>query len=339
MILALINQSLILMGLIIMYSNPPKDPLWNVIIDDRFLVQEGLGKGYTGFVRSGKDLETNEEVAIKFASEIRYWSLEKEYKNYIHLGARDPNVVQRGIPHIIHFGDFDQYKYLVMSKTGPTLHKLKDKTKDKEFTFTSIAKIGRQGIRIFEYIHSKGLIFHDVKPHNIAVGRSNANKIVFFDFAFSEFYIDDMGVSKPRKEATKFYGTPDYMAWGPLNRYTQVRKDDLISFGLVLLELNGVILPWSEITKEYDNIYITMDVVLEQWNKHSIDDICDKSDNPHFFKEYFNYLDSFKSQERPDYDFLVQLFENELTEEELADDDLGIISTDNTKTHENAQVP
>lgn len=89
---------------------------------------------------------------------------------------------------------------------------------------------------MFEYIHSKGLVFHDVKPSNMAIGYTNPNQIVFFDFAFSEFYVNAMGESKEREDAPVIWGTPEYMGRGPLNRYTHVRKDDLISFGLVLLE-------------------------------------------------------------------------------------------------------
>lgn len=117
----------------------------------------------------------------------------------------------------------------------------------------------------------KGLLFHDVKPTNIAVGKNNGNRIFFFDFAFSEFHINAMGEPKAREEASEINGTPEYMARGPLNRYTHVRKDDFISFGLVLLELNGVELPWMDSTNEDDDIYRTMDIVLEEWEKYGID--------------------------------------------------------------------
>lgn len=125
-------------------------------------------------------------------------------------------------------------------------------------------------IRIIEYIHSKGLVFHDVKPTNIAVDNNNEGHIFFYDFAFSEFYANAMGEPKPREDADEINGTPEYMARGPLNRGTQCRKDDFISLGLVLLELNGVNLPWMDLTLDTKDIYETMDIVLEQWEKHGI---------------------------------------------------------------------
>lgn len=83
------------------------------------------------------------------------------------------------------------------------------------------------------------MLFHDVKPTNIAIDNTNENKIIFFDFAFSEFYENSLGESKEREDSDEINGTPEYMARGPLNRLTHVRKDDFISFGLSLLELNG----------------------------------------------------------------------------------------------------
>lgn len=93
-------------------------------------------------------MKSNTEVSIKFANEEQYFWLEKEYKNFLQLGAdgefdivfyleikdfigfgfqnfiSDPNIVAHGIPHIMYFGTFKKYYVLVMSKTGPTLHDL-----------------------------------------------------------------------------------------------------------------------------------------------------------------------------------------------------------------------
>lgn len=47
------------------------------------------------------------------------------------------------------------------------------------------------------------------------------------------------------------------------------------------------------------------------------------------FAAYFEYFDSIKSQDRPDYDYLVDLFASQLTYDELADEDLGILYLNN----------
>lgn len=71
---------------------PNVDPLLGIVIDDRFLIGDIIGEeGYTGIVRRSTDLQTNQEVAIKFAEEMRWESLDKEYENYVKLGAKGTN--------------------------------------------------------------------------------------------------------------------------------------------------------------------------------------------------------------------------------------------------------
>lgn len=65
------------------------DPLLGIVIDDRFVIGDIIGEeGYTGVVRRCKDLQSDQEVAIKFAEQMRWESLDKEYENYVKLGAK-----------------------------------------------------------------------------------------------------------------------------------------------------------------------------------------------------------------------------------------------------------
>lgn len=59
--------------------------------------------------------------------------------------------------------------------------------------------------------------------------------------------------------------------------------------------------------------------------------ICNTSDKPELFKKYFNYIESVDSNEEPNYDQLIQLFLSQLTEEELNDQNLGILDVDHNQ--------
>lgn len=61
------------------------------------------------------------------------------------------------------------------------------------------------------------------------------------------------------------------MGRGPLQRLTHVRKDDLISLGLVLLKLNGVELPWYNEVADEHTIEEACDIVLDIWDKYGIE--------------------------------------------------------------------
>lgn len=58
----------------------------------------------------------------------------------------DPDIIQQGIPHLIHFGDFGGYKVLVITKAGPTLEELLISTKKRKFKYSTICKIAMQGV-------------------------------------------------------------------------------------------------------------------------------------------------------------------------------------------------
>lgn len=117
------------------------------------------------------DVITGEEVAIKFAIEENHQYLEQEYLNYLYLGADgkstnpqfefeykknslclEPTVIQHGIPHVKYFGDFDEYKVLIMTRTGPTLHKIRNSIESKQFGIDVICKIAIQGVCIFNHL-------------------------------------------------------------------------------------------------------------------------------------------------------------------------------------------
>lgn len=80
-----------------------------------------------------------------------------------------------------------------------------------------------------------------------------------------------MGEPKQRQKTHGCSGTPEFFARGPLNRLTYVPKDDLISFGICMLELNNAYIPWMEKTFEDDDIYTAMNIVLEEWENYSIE--------------------------------------------------------------------
>lgn len=74
----------------------------------------------------------------------------------------------------------------------------------------------------------------------------------------------------PRYELDEFNGTPEYMGRGPLHGLSQVRKDDFISLGIVIMELSGVYMPWFDLELEDVDIWQSMEMVLEQWDMYSL---------------------------------------------------------------------
>lgn len=193
-----------------------------------------------------------------------------------------------------------------------------------------------------------------MKPDNICIGSTNdtANKIYLIgmqittipgiainlkcsliyliDFAFSEPVYNENGKPNERVETDQFDGTPEYMARGPLNGFTHMRKDDFISLGIVMLELNGADISWMELDLEDETIWDAMVAVLKYWDEYGLEPAYETSENADFFRTYFDYLDTVNSSAAPDYNRLREILMMNLTEDDIKRGELAFM--DNIKS-------
>lgn len=98
----------------------------------------------------------------------------------------------------------------------------------------------------FDYIHSKGIVVQDISAKNLAIGSSTEtmNKVYIFDFASS------VQVSQEN-----------------------LPKTDLIAFGLVLLDLNGIEFPPLQSSSKGKTIKKIDDIIerlMEDWNENYV---------------------------------------------------------------------
>lgn len=106
----------------------------------------------------------------------------------------------------------------------------------------------------------------------IGDGPKHQHKIFFYDFAFSEHYLNEMGEPKRREKATVMNGTACYFSIDVLRGLTShVRKDELFSFGVCLLDMNNADLPWMKKTIDVHDIFEAMKITLNEWEKHGIE--------------------------------------------------------------------
>lgn len=153
-----------------------------VRVGGRYRLGRKIGSGSFGDIYLGRNLQTEEEVAIKLESiKCRHPQLAYEYRLYRVLQSRT------GIPSVRWFGKEGDYHVLVLDLLGPSLEDLFTFC-NRQFTMKTVLMLADQLISRLEYIHSKSYIHRDIKPDNflIGLGTRSENIVHIIDFGLAK---------------------------------------------------------------------------------------------------------------------------------------------------------
>lgn len=95
-----------------------------------------------------------------------------------------------GVPNLYWHGKEHDYSALVIDVLGPTLADLLRYCSGK-FSLKTVLMITDQIIDRLESIHSKKLVYRDIKPANFLIGMGpKTDKIYIIDFELAEKFVD-----------------------------------------------------------------------------------------------------------------------------------------------------
>jgi len=284
------------------------------MVGQLYKVGKKIGAGNFGELRLGKNIETSEDVAIKMEpSNARAPQLYLEYRFYQLLGSHV------GIPQVFYFGSCGKYNALVMELLGPSLEDLFDMC-GRKFSLKTVCMAAIQLITRLEYVHSKNIIFRDIKPENFLVDRKSLTgdcTIHIIDFGLSKEYIDpETGKHIPYREHKSLTGTARYMSINTHLGREQSRRDDMESLGHMLIYFLRGSLPWQGL--KADNLKQRYQMIGDVKRTTEIDVLC--KDFPVEVATFLRYTRNLDFFQMPDYNYMRQLWWNIFQREGYVDD-------------------
>ena len=269
------------------------------VIFKKYLPIKTLSKSQYSVVFLAKNIKDNNYVAVKMQGKnAKSSELEKEtYYLYTLKGF--------GIPKILSFGIYGNYKVLVETLLGKTIDVLLKANKNKKSRMKDICMIAIQIIERIEYIHNKNIIHQDIKPANFLVGNPDDSVIYVIDYGMSKKYRSSVkGNHIIFSKKKKFRGTFNFSSINCMKLYEESRRDDLESIGYMIIYLITGKLPWSKISNV--SVLERYKAILNLKQNISNQELC--KGLPFEIFHYMNYVKSLRFEEKPNYSYLRNLF-------------------------------
>ena len=293
----------------LLFSNLIDDFLLNnKLIFKKYKPIEKIGSGSYGNVYSAKRIVDKCMFAMKTE---KITTIEKTLESEAYYLC----MLQGGfgIPKFISYGRSKNYYILIETLLDKNLYEIFIENK-RMCTITDAGLIGNQILNILEWIHSKNLIYRDMKPSNFVIGRKDPNVIYAIDFGLCKKYRSSKtGKHILPKTTSKFNGTLKYASSNVIKGKIPTRRDDLIALGYILIYLLKRELPWQKNCE-----------VLNKSNLKEIIKLKETDENGKLFQnipgeivEFVGYTKKLKFEEDPDYIYLHSLFNKLLSKKNL----------------------
>lgn len=196
-------------------------------------IKQTLGTGSFGRVKLSKHKSTGKYVALKMLKKAEIIRL----KQVDHVLSENSILGSISHPFIVNMDGFcqdERYLYLVLEYIpgGELFTYLRSVGSLEE---AHAAFYAAQVVLIFEYLHSKNIIYRDLKPENVLIASDGYLKLT--DFGFAKV-VDGRTYT--------LCGTPEYLAPEILLNKGHGKPVDWWTLGILIYEMNAGIDPFTD---------------------------------------------------------------------------------------------
>lgn len=198
-----------------------------------YTVVNKLGQGAFSVVFEGKNVVTGKEVAIKVSKDPEQ-RLKHESKILAYLNREHVTYV----PTLYWYGAYGSNSCL-----ATTLYK--EGLEPVQMLYKALT-LCSQIVSGLQAIHGAGIVHTDIKPDNIMI--DDRGHIHIIDFGLSSLiYNRDKGVMQENIPRENLVGSCKFASINLHLGNSPSFRDDLISAGYVMMWLQGITLPWSNL--------------------------------------------------------------------------------------------
>lgn len=199
------------------------------VLNDRYQLEEPLGKGGMAVVYRARDLMLERIVAVKVLR--RRFASDPDFRNRFRQEAKA--VANLSHPNIVTVHDFvlDSNQLFIVMEYVPGKD-LKTLQREKgRFSVNHAIELITQACDGIGYAHRAGLVHCDVKPQNILVTPDNRVKVVDFGIARA------LATISPDERVDIVWGSPIYFAPEQAAGMAPSPASDVYSLGVVFYEM------------------------------------------------------------------------------------------------------
>ena len=269
----------------------------STIIGNKYEIIEEIGSGSFGKVFKGRNIRTNETIAIKVQYKDIMKVLRHEAKIYKYLSDIS------GVPCLRNFGIDNEFNYLVLDLLDISLE-------HKNILQSECIMYMKSAVDILKSIHKRGVIHRDIKPDNFLLRKcGEKSQLYLIDFGLSSLYIQNNKHIVEKKDK-KLIGTATYVSLNMHNKIEPSRRDDLESLCYTFISLYGKELLWKEESKILESDDIDVETVYNKVKEKKERTLEWLHDIPGEFLTILLFFKKLEFIEEPNYNYIISILDN-----------------------------